>query len=404
MKRAASEMYISQPAVTQAILNLEGEYGQTFFERASEGMLLTEVGEIFVRRAERALIELARGCGTSGVGSEAFGASGASRFLTTTRLRAVIALADNGSFEIAARSLQTSRASIQRTVRTLEEDFGEKLFLRSGSGVRFSDSAIRLARAAKLAVRELEHAQEELEHFIGEKVGRMTIGSLPLSLVEVVPLALMRLLDQLPDLSVRVVEGPYRHQLSRLLNGDLDMMVGALRDPAPCAEVRQRPLFTDQLYVAVRRGHPLTRLDRLTLSDTIGYSWVIPPKGTPTRALFNKAFRRRALAEPKRLLEVSSQASLRYVLCGSNRVSLVSRRQIRFEEEAGFLTVLPIDLPEASRVIGLTTRIDWEASLAQKSFIAELERVAEEYKQDDASQQHLSGPSKTRRGAFPAPG
>lgn len=405
VKGAASEMFISQPAVTQAILNLEELYGQTFFRRSPGGMLLTEIGEIFVRRVERALAELARGCGAPGESRRDFGTCSSSRYLTTAHLRVIVALADSGSFEIAARQLQTSASSVQRTARNLESAFDKTLFIRTSSGVRLSDIGARLARSCKLAVRELEHAQEEVEHHLGQKIGRMIIGSLPLSLVEVVPLALMRLLDHLPDLNVRIVEGPYRHQLSRLLNGDLDMMVGAVRDPRPCPETQQVPLFTDQLFVVVRSGHPLTRLDQPTLSDTIGYSWTLPPKGTPTRALFHNAFRRRALSEPKRLLEVSSHTSLRSVLTGSDRVALISRRQVRFEEEAGLLTVLPIALPEASRVIGLTTRTDWEPSLAQQSFIAELRKVAAEYEAEDVSNESgLPGLNRIRMGTFPAPG
>lgn len=402
VKAAANEMFISQPAVTQAILNLESLYGFSFFDRTPAGMLTTEVGAIYIRRVERALAELARGCGSQ---DDGFGGCPRSRFLTTSHLRVMIALTDCGSFEAAAMKLDTSRASVQRTARNLESGFDRKMFLRASGGVRLSDSAARLARCTKLAVRELEHAVEELEQHLGQKVGRMVIGSLPLSLVELVPLALMRLLDQFPDLAVRVVEGPFRHQMSRLLNGDLDMMVGALRDPSQSPSVTQLPLFSDELSVVVRRNHPLTRLDKPTLSDTIGYSWVIPPAGTPTRELFHNAFRRRALLEPKRLLEVSSHTSLRSVLAGSDRVAMISRRQIRFEEEARLLTVLPIALPEANRVIGLTTRADWAPTIAQLAFMEELRAVASEYEADEASSGGSKpGINRIQTGAFPAPG
>lgn len=404
VKAAATGMFISQPAGTQAILNLEQQYGQTFFKRSPAGMLLTEIGAIYVRRVERALAELARGCGSPDAGAEDFGACSRSRYLTTAHLRVLIELADSGSFEIAARRLETSRASVLRTARTLEAGFGASLFTRSSGGVRLTDDAARLARAGRLAVRELELAVEEIEQHLGQKVGRMVVGSLPLSLVELVPIALMRLLDRMPDLRVRIVEGPYRQQLTQLLNGDLDMIVGALRAPPPAPNVTQVPLFPDELSVVVRRRHPLTRLAAPTLSDTIGYAWVIPPAGAPTRALFHDIFRRRALMEPKRLLEVSSHSSLRSVLSGSDRVALISRRQIRFEEDAGQLAVLPIALPEATRMIGLTTRADWEPSRAQTAFIDELKAVAAELRSETAPAEGGTEVRRTRTGAFPAPG
>ncbi|WP_068111046.1 LysR family transcriptional regulator [Tropicimonas marinistellae] len=406
VKRAAVEMYLSQPAVTQAIANLETEFGRSFFERTPSGMLLTDVGELFLKRVNRALAELSRGCPRrdKAVASSPGATGDNSHFLTAASIRVIIEVADSGNLELAAQTLQTSRASIQRTMRGIEAAFGENLFVRSSTGVRLSDPGAQLARGAKLALRELEHAQEEIEHFDGQKVGRMMIGSLPLSLVEVVPLAMMRLLDQYPDLSVRIVEGSYQHQLSWLLDGDLDMIVGALRSPPSCEGIVQYPLFDDQLHVVVRRGHPLTRLTAPSLSDTIGYAWVLPRPGTPTRALFHRAFRRRALAEPKRLLEVSSHASLRSILSGSDRVALISRRQIRFEEEAGLLTVLPIELDEASRTIGIVTRSDWEPSQTQKLFIRELRKVALEYADDGERDEDQPGLNRIRMGTFLAPG
>jgi len=406
VKKAAASMYLSQPAVTQAIGNLEADYGHIFFERASGGMLLTEVGGIYLRRVDRALAEFTRACEPWEKSAEDKEGcqDDKSRLLTVASIRAIIALADHGSFDLAAGSLQTSRASIQRTTRNIEAALGQKLFVRSNNAIRLTEAGSRLARGIKLAVRELEHARDEIEQFAGQKIGRMIIGSLPLSLVEVVPLALMRLLDQLPDLSVRVVEGPYESQLSGLLDGDLDMILGALRAPPPSVDIVQRPLFSDQLYVTVRVGHPLTRLAAPSLSDTIGYAWILPQSGTPTRTLFHGAFRRRALAEPKRLLEVSSHASLRSLLSGSDRVALISRRQIRFEEEAGLLTILPIDLREATREIGLVTRSDWEPSQAQKMFIAELETIASEYARDAVASKEEPGLNRIRMGTFPAPG
>lgn len=399
VKKAAQGMYLSQPAVTQAIANLEADYDHVFFERTSSGMFLTEVGTIYLRRVDRALAELALG---SQLGQASTGDK--SHLLTASAIRVLIELADGGSFDVAAGVMGTSRASIQRTVRGLEDALGAELMVRSNSGIRLTEAGAALVRGAKLAVRELEYAQEEIEQHVGLKVGRLVVGSLPLSLVEVVPLALMRLLDQYPDFNVRVVEGSYRHQLSRLLDGDLDMIVGALRVPPPCKGIVQHPLFDDQLSVVVRAAHPLTRLASPSLTDTVGYAWVLPRPGTPTRDMFHRAFRRRALAEPKRLLEVSSHTSLRSILSGSDRVALISRRQIRFEEEAGLLKVLPIDLSDATREIGLVTRAGWEPSQAQKLFISELENVAREYVGDASTGTREPGLNRIRMGTFPAPG
>lgn len=45
--KAAEKLYISQPAVTKAIKNLEDSIGGTLFIRTKKGVILTEEGKVF---------------------------------------------------------------------------------------------------------------------------------------------------------------------------------------------------------------------------------------------------------------------------------------------------------------------------------------------------------------------
>lgn len=389
VKRAAQAVFLSQPAVTQAIGNLEVQFEQTLFDRSVNGMFLTEMGEILRRRVDLALNELALACRPPGLRRET-GCDDPARNLSAAQLRAIVAIANHGNFTGAARALGMSRPSVQRTARNLEKVVGYPLFVPSSRGIRLSPAGEHFARCSKLFAREIELAREEMNQYAGQKIGRMVIGSLPLSLVELVPKALLGVLERIPDLDVRIVEGPYEDQLKALLDGDADLVVGAMRDPVPCDEVVQHRLFADPLSIVVRTGHPLTRQRHLTLSDTIGYAWVLPHRGTPTRDLFHKAFRRRALAEPKRILEVSSHSTLRALLTSSDRVALVSRRQVCFEVEAGTLTVLPVELGDTFREIGVTTRVNWTPSVAQRMLLAEMERIASGYALPAATEERVS--------------
>lgn len=375
VKRAAAEVFLSQPAVTQAVSKLEAEFGETFFTRTPTGMYCTDFGKVFLHRIDRALGTLAsvpiepRGKIRRDVDNSPLS------HLTSAHLRAMIAVADIGSFDAAAEALGISRTSLLRTVRSLEHIFGARFFLRSASGVVLSQDGETFARHAKLAVREIETGIEEIEHLRGNKIGRIVVGSMPLARVDIVPNAIIKLLGRFPDLNIRIVEGPYSTLMSGLRSGEIDVVVGALRSPAPYPDVEEKVLFHDILAVVVRVGHPLAKRNTISLSDTIGYPWVIPSVGTPTRDHFHAAFRSRALMEPKRLLEVSSNVSLRGLLMESDRIAMVSSRQVRLEQKAGLLEILPIDLSDTRRPIGVTTRRDWVPSRAQADLLEELARA-----------------------------
>jgi LysR family transcriptional regulator of abg operon len=55
---AAQELFVSQPAITKSIGNLEAQLGVSLFDRSKHRLTLNEYGEIFLRRAKAAKAEL----------------------------------------------------------------------------------------------------------------------------------------------------------------------------------------------------------------------------------------------------------------------------------------------------------------------------------------------------------
>jgi len=55
ISRAAQEVRLSQPAVTQAVSKIELIVGRSLFDRRQNGTFLTEAGEIYLRRIRRLL-------------------------------------------------------------------------------------------------------------------------------------------------------------------------------------------------------------------------------------------------------------------------------------------------------------------------------------------------------------
>ncbi len=59
--RAAEELHLGQPAVSQHIRRLEDELGVALLARTSRSVQVTEAGELLLARVERALAELDAG-------------------------------------------------------------------------------------------------------------------------------------------------------------------------------------------------------------------------------------------------------------------------------------------------------------------------------------------------------
>ena len=120
VSQAAAEIHVSQPAVTQAIARIEHDVGAQLFRRRNTGCYLTEAGEILQRRTARLFAELDGGLSELEAGTARFGAAdyrSTERKLSRPQIRALLAIAENGTFAAAARALAMSEPSIHRAAR-----------------------------------------------------------------------------------------------------------------------------------------------------------------------------------------------------------------------------------------------------------------------------------------------
>jgi DNA-binding transcriptional LysR family regulator len=60
LRAAARHLSVAQPALTRSVRELERELGVALFERRTRGMILTPMGNAFMRRARSILGEMRR--------------------------------------------------------------------------------------------------------------------------------------------------------------------------------------------------------------------------------------------------------------------------------------------------------------------------------------------------------
>ncbi len=381
ISKAAPQVFLSQPAITQAIGKLETLLDTELFERHSNGMFMTAAGKVWNTRVLRCIDYLERG-----LRSALRGSPGQSRatsllpLLTTTQLRALIAVTENHSFSVASRQLELSQSSLHRASRELEEQLGVTLFEKARSSIMPTRAAEQLSRAAKLAFGEIEQGYYEISALQSREVGKIIIGSMPLARTSILPDVINRFTLSHPDIGLDVVDAPYSDLLFHLRNGDLDVLIGALRFPSPADDIVQEELISPPLAIVGRKDHPLHQADSLELEQLVDYGWVVPRKGTPTRAFFDTLFADRGLPTPRRLVETSSQILIRSLLNGSDRLTLISTHQVEQELRQSILSVIPYDLSHTRRPIGITVRRDWHPTPTQNYFLDLLKDAASQYR------------------------
>lgn len=379
--QASTLLPLSQSAIARAIRELESSLGTPVFERGARGMLPTPEGRMLAYRAGRAIAQLRQAeleaarlapAPESSLKHASGRFSGACAY---RHLQTYIVFCQTHGEKAAAERIGVSQPAINQTLRQMGHMLGVTLFQRTSRGVRLTESGEAVLRRAKLALDEFRHAQEDLSAHHGTMRGRIVVGSLPLSAGGLVPHAVDRVLALHRDLHVTIVDGTYEALLNQLLHADVDIIVGALRPTTASAQIVQEALFDDTLSVVARQGHPLLGKPLRGLRDLVDAAWIAPLSGTPARTAFENAFAAEGVPAPDGLLEVNSAVVLQALLMDSDRLALLSRRQVVRGMSAGWLTVIPLEVKDTMRQIGLTTRADADPGAGLRSFIEEIRRI-----------------------------
>ncbi|MGE4430874.1 MAG: LysR substrate-binding domain-containing protein [Sphingobium sp.] len=355
---AAKVVNLTQPAITQGIAKLERQLNMPLFERRPGGMEPTEAALILSRRAETALRLIGN------------------HRATAAQIRAFIALARAGSYAGASVATGLAEASLHRAVSDLSLVMGCKLADRRGRGVALTPRGTAIARGFRLAMNEIQSAMAELAALEGRETGRITLGAMPLSRARVLPAAITRFHRLYPQVDITVVEGSHSELVGPLRDGEIDLMIGALRSDDLDEGLTQHKLFDDHPIIIARNGHPLTRAARVDPQALLHYPWIMSAGGTPLRKLWEQMFDSLPGPPPHVPIECGSVMTIRQILLDSDFLTLLSPDQVELELKAGWLASIG-PLPRViSRAIAMTQRTDWHPTPMQSHFLTILAEEA----------------------------
>lgn len=380
--KASKELNRSQTAITKAISDLELTIDKKLFDRTSTGMILTPHGEALSIRAKRAMKEFQK------AGEKLSDYIEVKRSLDNIpifsmdisykRLSAFIALYHLNNYHRAAEQLKITKAAIYSSVRQIDEWLGIELFNSAPNGVSPAPYGLVLAQHIKLAFAEIRHGIEDMANIDGITCGSVKIGTLPYTRTYITPNAINRLLKEHPSLGVVTFEGNYQDMESSLRSGDIDLIIGAVRPTERSKDIQTETLFEDKLSIIARKQHPLINKTKVTLSDLNEYGWILPELHTPSGKLFIETMNEHKCELPKQAIHTSSLSMIRGLLVSSDRVALLSKHQIYYDEYSDLLDVLPVTMDDTYRSIGITMRKYTKPSPAAQLFLDNLRQVADE--------------------------
>lgn len=178
-------------------------------------------------------------------------------------------VAREGSITAASNSLQVTQPTLSRQLKDLEEELGQKLFVRGSHHVTLTPEGMLLRKRAE-EIMEIVYKTEDEFYSMGDDIsGNVYIGGGESYAMRTIARLLRETRDEFPGIRCHLYSGTAEDVMDRLDKGLLDF--GVLIQPVDISKYDHVRLpDRDTWGVVMRRDHPLTAKKTISPHDLDG--------------------------------------------------------------------------------------------------------------------------------------
>jgi DNA-binding transcriptional LysR family regulator len=196
-------------------------------------------------------------------------------------LEHALAVADEGSFALAAQVLGISQPALSRSIQSLEAQLDIQLFERSHRRIEPTDAGqIFLDKARDIIARH-----EELSHEMGliqqNQSATFTLAVGPYVADMIASHALARVMETRPPIQYHLRVESWTNAVKLARSREADLAVADVSQLADDPDLELMPLENVQGYFVVRNGHPLLQSPSPSVSQILAYPLVSPSRLPP---------------------------------------------------------------------------------------------------------------------------
>jgi DNA-binding transcriptional LysR family regulator len=302
--------------------------------------------------------------------------------ISLRHLRCFVAIADTGSFTLAAARLFHTQSSLTATIQQFEEAAGLKLFDRTTRRVILTDDALRFKIVADRILHDFDNAIGDLQAIAKSHRGHVRIAAAPSMIVHILTPALAAFRRAYPDITISVRDGGSDKIERLVLDGEVDFGLASRLNNY--SELDYLPILTDPFGVVFPNDHVLACTNGpIKWSDLDSYEYIGLTSDTGIGA-FLAAYPELKLRDKTTPYDdASSTTSLYAMLCLGGKVSVLpalaahagALKEFKFRE---------LCEPTITREICLITR-------HLRSFSANTRRILEVLMATVRETEHLNG-------------
>jgi DNA-binding transcriptional LysR family regulator len=279
-------------------------------------------------------------------------------------LTTFLEVARQKSFSRAAEKLHVTQPSISAQIRALESHLGQRLLDRGGGKVTLTAAGKAFQPFAEQSLIQLKQVRLTLADMERTPRGSLTISANDSTALYVLPVLIGKFKKQYPKVALNIVRAERSKTLELVLSREVEFGIVSLpvRDPRLHVEL----IHEDRLVLVVPAGHPLTLLERPTLSDAAKHEFLVPKEGR-RRELIDHLFIQNKTAR-RIAMELDSSELLKRLIVAGLGISFMPRINVVDELKQGLVQIVHVEGVDIPRNLGLISPLDADHTRAGNAF------------------------------------
>ena len=301
--------------------------------------------------------------------------------MTIQQCKYALEIARIGSFSRAAKKLFIAQSSLSVSIKSLESELGIKIFDRAANGVYLTDEGAEFVKyASKVA---------EAEDFVSSRYSdkrvtkRLFIDTQHYDFVaDIFGKFISEQSDDRYKFSIKEIET--YNVIKEVKTASCDLGIIAIKDSdydtmqryISSKNIDFHPLLEAEPHVFMRRDHPLSKCEKLTIPELRGYPYVSYEQGEHNSSYFTEEILDGAMADKH--IEISDRATLMNVLLITDALT-VGTGIMPSALNGGDIVSIPLACDERY-VIGYLLNNERKISETTESFVEYLNDQVKKYK------------------------
>jgi DNA-binding transcriptional LysR family regulator len=245
-------------------------------------------------------------------------------------LESFIEVARQGNVSRAAEALFLTQPAITARLKSLENDLGVDLFIRTGRGMKLTDAGRALLPYAERTLATVDEARQLVANLKQGTTGALVIAAAPAVSTYLLPGILRTFRTTHPDVRLGVRTGHTEEVLDLVLRAEAHIGIGR---PIRHSDIELIPVFDDEMVLVVAARHPFASRGKVRMDELAAERLILFDRTSSYHELTSSLFRQAGIV-PASTLELDNVEAAKKMVQQGLGVALLPRMALAQELRA----------------------------------------------------------------------